>query len=64
MIEDLFDDPDFAGVVFQHYHVTGDEHVKNGCSQFAPRSVGRDLVQHLMDRHSDEFEVRPVFWRD
>lgn len=65
-VEGLFDDPDFAGVVFQHWHCSGDERLPHGNPEFAPRVVGRDLILRLFERASqvpDWFSVRPVFYR-
>lgn len=59
---DLLADPDFAGLVFQHWHVTGDERQPAGPIEFAPRSVGEDLIDRLLARESQTFEVRALKW--
>lgn len=59
---DLLADDDFAGLVFQHWHVTGDERQRSGDPCFTPRSVGEDLLDILLARESETFEVRPLKW--
>lgn len=59
---DLLDDAEFAGVVFQHWHVTGDERQPAGPAEFVPRSAGEDLLDRLLARESETFSVRPVQW--
>ncbi len=60
-----FDDPDFAGIVFQHYHVVGDEQIENGNPYYVPRSHGREQITAICNRGGDpfSFRVRPVFFR-
>lgn len=63
---DLLDDPDFAGIVFQHWHWSGNERMPKGSPEFAPRHVGLDLIERLLDRANtqpDWFSARPVFYR-
>lgn len=59
---DLLDDDDFAGLVFQHWHVTGDERQPKGSPQFVARGSGEDLLDMLLARESETFSVRPVQW--
>lgn len=59
---DLLADDDFAGLVFQHWHVTGDERQPSGSPQFAARGSGEDLMDMLLARESETFSVRPVCW--
>ena len=62
----LFDNPDFAGVSFQHWYVRGDERVQNGEVCYAPRTVGRPFVESVLQRAKDrpmEFTVVPLFTR-
>lgn len=59
---DLLADPDFAGLVFQHWHVTGDERQRAGDPCFVPRIVGEDLLDSMLARESEAFEVRALKW--
>lgn len=62
---DLFDNPNFAGIVFQHYFVSGDERLEHGSPTFMPASVGEDLIRHTLERaetSDGSFDARPVFW--
>lgn len=59
---DLLADDEFAGLVFQHWHVAGDERQPNGSPQFVARGAGEDLLDMLLGRQSETFEVRPLKW--
>lgn len=62
---DYIDNPNFAGLVFQHYHVYGDERLECGSPEFMPASVGEDLIRRTLERaetSDGSFDARPVFW--
>jgi hypothetical protein len=66
-VDGLYADPDFAGVIFQHWHCSSDERLPNGDPAFEPRNVGEDFVERQMLRAelSDGwFSVRPVFFKE
>ena len=62
--EEATQHPHFAGVVFQHYHVSGDERLPNGNPEFAPPNAGQDLLVRLLlrgDGHDPFFGAYAVF---
>lgn len=64
---ELYEDPDFAGLIFQHWQCEGDERIPAGGRHFAARELGQDWLQRLIDRaekNPSDFSVRPVFYRD
>lgn len=63
-MNNLFDNPNFAGIVFQHYHVSGDERLEYGNPVFMPASVGEDLLRRTLERaetSDGSFDAYPVF---
>jgi hypothetical protein len=61
--QELYDDFDFAGVLQQHFHQTGDESVPWGPSIWLPKEWNRDLVELLLKRESSKFRLTPLYRR-
>lgn len=59
---ELLADDDFAGLVYQHWHVTVDERQPASRELFAPRTVGERELDQLLECESERFSVRPVCW--
>ena len=59
---DLLADDDFAGLLIQHWHVTGDERQPWGGPHFVPRSASENELDRILSDASETFEVRPVRW--
>lgn len=49
----ILDDPDFAGIECQNWHVTGDERQPYGNSQFFPKSTTNPEILHRLLQRGD-----------
>jgi hypothetical protein len=59
---DLLDDPEFAGLIYQWWHITGDERQPHGNPVFVPRECGEAALDATIVNESDTMTVRPVRW--
>lgn len=64
-VDDLFDDPDFVGLVWQSYHVAGDERQPAGNPIFVPRGHDQGLIERWLRMGGEvvNADVYPVFRR-
>lgn len=67
-VQQLFDDPDFAGITIQRYREHGDERMEDGEPQFMPRQRGRKEMAGWVERHItslpvSSYKITPVYAR-
>lgn len=65
-LDDIIDHPEFAGVLCQHWHCTGDERQPWGSKFWCDRDVGLDLCLHNLahaQRSPDTFSATPLYTR-
>lgn len=61
-IDAWFEDPDFAGILFQPYHVTGDERQPSGNSSFVPKSSRGLLTNVTVNAEGRaDIQIQPLF---
>lgn len=62
-IENLMEDADFVGVVYQCMHITGDERQPVGDKCFLPKEFGPGRLQMVLDQNGNNLNSFPVFTR-
>lgn len=63
-IDDILDHDDFFGVVFQHWHIAGDERQPIGNPGFFPREFGGEFLRAALlqgDGSEPSYTTRAVF---
>lgn len=66
-IEQLYDDPDFAGLELTTYHVTGDERQPADVHLVMRKNHSRMVLlsaTQLAKYNPEHYSVRPLFYRD
>lgn len=65
-LDEIIDHPQFAGVLCQHWHCTGDERYPHGAAFWTGRGAGLDWCLALLaraQRKPDEFSATPLYTR-